>query len=145
MNTSIVKSESGLKAYNKIIFFDGVCNVCNGFVDFVLKNNPSQDLYFSSLQSNFASKFLEERNLDASDLNTIYFFENGKMTKKSEAVLSIAKYLSKPISFVQFLMFVPENILNMGYDFVAKNRYTIMGKKDTCRMVTKEERSRFLE
>jgi len=145
MNTTIVKSESGLTAYNKIIFFDGVCNVCNAFVDFVLKNNSNQDLYFSSLQSAFALKFLQERNYDAKDLNTIYFFENGKITKKSEAVLSIAKYLKKPISYSQFLMLVPENVLNVAYDFVANNRYKIMGKKETCRIISELEKARFLE
>jgi len=91
------------KTYNHIVFFDGVCNLCNHTVDFLIRYNGAEDLHFSSLQLSFATQFLETYSIktatlgipkiDFQQLNTIYFYEVGKLYQKSEAVLNIVKHI----------------------------------------------------
>lgn len=128
----------------KIIFFDGVCNLCNAVVDFTMQNNPKKDIYFASLQSDFAIDFLAKHNYDASALNTFYFYEKGKMYNRSDAALKLAKNLNAPYKFATLFFLVPTGIRNSVYDLVSKNRYRFFGKKDSCRLPTEEEQSFFL-
>jgi len=130
----------------KIIFFDGYCSLCNGVVDFVIRTKKDEvDFYFSSLQSDFAKEFLNKYDKDANALETFYFYENGVVHEKSTAALKVANHLKGPINWTSFLLVIPAFIRNPFYSLIAKNRYRLFGKKDTCRMPTVEERAMFLE
>jgi len=130
--------------HNHIVFFDGVCNLCNNTVDFLMRHNKDGTLKFSSLQSEFASQFLTQYSIDLNQLSTIYFYANGQLHKKSKAAFNIAQQLNAPYRYLNFFSFLPEGISNFFYDLIAKNRYRLFGKKETCRIPTEAEVSRFL-
>lgn len=128
-----------------IFMFDGYCNLCNGAVDFILKNEKAPEIIFCSLQSEVAKKLLEKFEIDSSQLHSSYFILNGKLFEKAAGSIKIASFLKKPWSILGVLVFLPIGFLNIGYDFIAKNRYRFFGKKETCRIATQSEKSRFLE
>jgi predicted DCC family thiol-disulfide oxidoreductase YuxK len=128
-----------------IIFFDGVCNLCNGFVDFVIHRNKKQDLHYASLQSDAAKQFLGKLRCDVSGLSTIYFYSAGILYSKSTAVLQICKNLSGFYpAFASALLLVNRRFRDFIYEQIAANRYKMWGKKDTCRLPTQQEQELFL-
>ena len=127
----------------RIIFFDGVCPVCNGFVDYVLKKDFRNDFQFCSLQSQFAIS-----NLPAiyHDLDTVVLMENDHVFSKSTAVLRILFQLGGHWNALAvFASAIPRPIRDFIYKFIAKNRYRFFGKLAVCRLPTAEEKSRFLQ
>jgi len=130
---------------NYIVFFDGVCNLCNTTVNFILQHNAKSNLKFSSLQSPFAKQFLSKFNIASTELSTIYFFENGQLFQKSDAVLGVAKHLATPYHWLYYFSFLPTGFRNLFYNFIARNRYRFFGQSKTCRLATIEEQTRFLE
>lgn len=129
----------------KIVFFDGVCNLCNSSVDLTLKKNLKENLYFASLQSDFTQDFFGQMNYRTEDLKSIIFYSEGKFFKKSTAVLKICKELSGFYFLLSYFEILPKNFRDFFYEAVAKRRYKIFGKKDTCRVPTQSEKNRFLE
>jgi len=97
---------------NHIVFFDGVCNLCNNTVDFLMRHNTNENLKFSSLQSEFSHKFLSEYSIDLNQLSTIYFYENGQLHQKSKAAFLIAQYLNAPYKYLNFFSFLPKGFAN---------------------------------
>ncbi len=129
----------------EIVFFDGVCNLCNGSVQTILKYDRKKRFHFASLQSLTARELLPEKYTKEDELGTIVFMQkNGSFKTKSTAVLNIAKYLSFPLNLTFVFILVPVFIRNWVYDRVAKNRYKWFGKQDTCWLPTPELKSRFL-
>ena len=126
-----------------IIFFDGVCNLCNGFVQFVIKNSASQKFKFASLQGHSAQQILSI-NSDT-HFSTILFLEHGIIYKKSSAVLRIAKKLDHPWKIFFAFIIIPQFLRDFVYDFVAKNRYRFFGKTVVCRIPTEDEKHLFLD
>jgi len=126
----------------KIIFFDGVCNLCNTSVVWVLKNERKPDLYFAHLQGKLSKEIL---NQQAEKLDSFIFYENEKVYTKSTAALKLTKYLKWHFQFFRVFFLVPPFIRNVVYDFVAKNRYAWFGKKDQCMMPTDALKTRFLD
>lgn len=126
----------------KIIFFDGVCGLCNGFVDFILKIDKKRKFHFSPLQGEYAAKTLP-RHL-TKELSSLAFMSNGKIYTKSEAVLMILSETGGFWALSSIFRIIPKSFQNVIYDFVAKYRYVIFGKKSSCRLPTSEERSRFV-
>ena len=135
-----------LEADKKIIFFDGVCNLCNGFVDFVIKRDKQKQLFFCSLQSQVARDILKKHHITfGKTFSTIYFYENGKVYDKSKAILYALKYINPKYNFLgNTLLIIPAFIRDFIYFYISKYRYKILGKKETCRVPSKEERSQFL-
>lgn len=129
---------------DKIVFFDGVCTLCNKAVDVIISNDKKDQLHFSSLQSNFANNFLSKFEVDNSSLDTIIYYEDGALYYKSDAILKIAKHLSVFKHF-SFLRIIPRFLRDAIYTAIAKSRYQLFGKKDTCRLPTKAEAQRFLD
>lgn len=127
-----------------IILFDGVCNLCNFSVQFVLKHEKENTLFFSSLQSNFGQQFLKENQFDAQDLKTIIFVNEGKVYKKSKAIFQIAKFLKFPFNILQYLHFIPTIISDFFYNIISKNRYKLFGKSETCHIPSKDLSNRFI-
>lgn len=133
-----------MNEHNHIVFFDGVCNLCNSTVDFLIRHNKNGTLKFSSLQSDFTSQFLAQQPIDLNQLSTIYFYTNGQLHQKSKAAFNIAQHLNAPYKYLNFFSFLPESFANFFYNIIAKNRYRLFGKKETCRIPTQAELSRFL-
>jgi predicted DCC family thiol-disulfide oxidoreductase YuxK len=125
-----------------IIYFDGVCGLCNGFVDFIMKMDKKSKFHFSPLQSEHAKNNLPLEYIQ--DLDSVVVQIDGKTLKKSKAVFAVLKKLGGIWGIVAVAGVLPEGILNRAYDMVAENRYKVFGKKDTCRFPTPEERRRFL-
>jgi predicted DCC family thiol-disulfide oxidoreductase YuxK len=124
---------------NNIVFFDGVCSLCNGVVDFIMKRDKKKVFRFTSLQSEYSKE-----NLKNIELDTIVYISNEKIYTKSKAVLEILSTLGGLWKLSLMLKLIPSFILDIGYDLISKNRYVWFKKKDTCRIPTKEEKERFL-
>ncbi|MBK6975792.1 MAG: DUF393 domain-containing protein [Cytophagaceae bacterium] len=114
-----------------VIFFDGVCNLCNGTVRFIIKLDRKRHFRFSSLQSEFAKHTLEPFGIDTTNPDTIILLVDNIIYQKSEAVFRITRQLSR-INFLIPFKFLPKKINDGIYDFIAKNRYIIFGKKEEC-------------
>ncbi len=125
-----------------VIFFDGVCGLCNGFVDFVIKHDKKNIFLFSPLQSEFAAKSLPTKFTQ--DLETVVLLNQQEIKFKAPAVIEICRNLGSFWTLAIIFKIVPNVILNIFYDLVSKYRYLIFGKKETCRIPSKEERDRFV-
>lgn len=128
-----------------IIFFDGVCNLCNSSVQFVLKHEKSAYYQFASLQSDFGQQFLAQHNLDINTFNSFLVFEDDKLYSKSSAALQVSKKLKFPYSVLQIGLIFPSFIRDFVYDFVSKNRYKWFGKSDVCQIPKPEFKLRFID
>ena len=131
-------------AEKAIIFFDGVCNLCNTSVQFVVARDKINFFKFAALQSEFAKKKLAEFNIDLKKSNSVFLLEDGKLYSKSSAALRITKRLGAAWPILSGFLLVPPFIRNGIYSFVAKNRYKWFGKQDSCWIPTPELKSRFL-
>ena len=125
-----------------VIFFDGYCGLCNGFVDFMMKIDKHKVFKFSPLQSDFAKSTL--RPEDITDLKSLVVLTNGKATRKALGVLLALSELGGIWKLAFVFRIFPTVFLNLIYDFIAKNRYHFFGKRDTCRLPSPEEKSRFI-
>ena len=129
-----------------IILFDGVCNLCNGAVNFVLDRDPKEQFFFASLQSPTATALLKKRSYDDTALKSIIVItSNGKLLTKSDAALYIAGKLQGGWKLISVFRIIPAIIRDFIYDIIARYRYTLFGKRDQCRIPTPELRQRFLD
>ena len=126
-----------------IVFFDGVCGMCNSIVDFLMREDRNNALLFTPLQGTTAQERLDKK--DVENLNTIAYYRDGKVTKKSSAVLQLLTDMGGIWKLAFVFKIVPKPIRDFIYDTVSKNRYKWFGKKEACRMPTKEERMKFLD
>jgi predicted DCC family thiol-disulfide oxidoreductase YuxK len=126
-----------------VILFDGVCNFCNGAINFVIDHDPTQQFRFASLQSAYARELLASHGLDNGQLDSVILIESGQVFQKSEAALRIARRL-RGWSWLYALRFVPIQLRDVVYDFVARYRYQIFGKSESCRLPSAQEKSLFL-
>lgn len=130
----------------KIILFDGVCNLCNSSVQFVIKRDKKDRFRYAALQSDIGKQLVQERNIDSRQVDSIILIEPGvAYYTKSDAALEIAKDLGGFWSLLVVFQWVPTSIRNAVYDFVARNRYKWFGKKEACMVPTPELKAKFLE
>ena len=129
---------------DNLIFFDGVCNLCNGFVQFVIKNDTEGKYRFGALQSPEAEAIFKTLGHEYTIPKTVILVQDGKLYQKSEAALRIARGLDFPWPLFYSFIVVPSFIRDWVYDFIARNRYRWFGKKDSCMIPTPELKSRFL-
>lgn len=130
----------------KIILFDGVCNLCNNSVLFVIKRDKKDVFRYASLQSEVGQQLVHERGIDTSQVDSIILIEPGvAYFTKSDAALEIAQHLGGLWKLSAVFTWVPKSIRDVVYDFVARNRYKWYGKKDACMVPTPELRGKFLE
>lgn len=127
---------------SQVIFFDGVCGLCNGFVDFVISADKKNKFLFSPLQSDFAQKELPIEM--TRDLTSVVLLKNGRTFKKSEAVLEVLGDLGGIWKISALGKILPPFVADKAYDLVAQNRYRLFGKKETCRLPSAEERKKFI-
>ena len=134
-----------MESDKKIILFDGVCNLCNSTVQFVIKRDVNDIFRFTPLQSDTAKKLLHERNIDIDDIDSIILIEpNVAYYTKSTAALEIGKELKGYDALSLILQWLPESFRNIVYDYIAKNRYKWYGKKESCMIPTEELKSKFI-
>mgnify|MGYP001551670184 FL=1 len=127
-----------------IILFDGVCNLCNSAVNFVIKRDKKSVLKFAALQSSIARKFLLDNKLPVTDLSSFVFVEKGVIYTKSTGALRVCRYLNGLWPLMYGLIIVPPFIRDSIYKWISKNRYRWFGKKEICMIPTPDIKSRFL-
>lgn len=128
----------------RILFFDGVCGLCNGLVDFIIKIDHQKNIYYAPLQGEEAQKILGEKIRSLPDYDTVYFKDELGLHKKSTAILRLLYTLGGWWKLSAFALIIPKFLRDLIYDYVAKNRYKFFGKKETCRLPSSEERQQFL-
>ena len=127
----------------QIILFDGVCNFCNFWVDFVINRDKNDLFRFAALQSSTGIEVLKKYNLDSSSQVTFFLISDNKVYTKSTAALIVCKQLSGIIKILYTFIIVPKFIRDFIYDLIAKSRYNLFGKRESCRIPTEEEKNKF--
>lgn len=127
-----------------VILYDGICNLCNSSVRFILKHDTREKFLFSSLQSDASKKLLLHLNYKIIEMNSILLVENGQIHEKSDAVLKIASGLRFPWNLAAAFRILPRKVRDSIYDFVARNRYRWFGKKDSCVYTVNTYENRFI-
>lgn len=135
-----------LPKHKKLILFDGVCNLCNASVQYVIRHDKNNIFLFTALQSETGLEIIKKYNIDTSKTDSILLYtpENG-IASKSSAALKIAGSLGFPQNILSIFLIVPPFIRNWVYDYIAKNRYKWYGKKESCWIPTPELKSKFLD
>lgn len=128
-----------------VILFDGVCNLCNSSVQFVIRNDPEGRFSFASLQSSTAKRLLNNFAIPSEDIYSILLVKNGVLYDRSDAILEIAKELNGIWRFFRIFRILPKGFRDLLYKFVANNRYRLFGKQESCLMPTSDLRARFIE
>tara|TARA_B110000093_G_C12704030_1_gene299434 strand:+ start:166 stop:576 length:411 start_codon:yes stop_codon:yes gene_type:complete len=131
--------------YQPLVLFDGVCNLCNSSVQYVIKHDRYNKFKFASLQSDAAKEILLQFNENNSDLNSIILIDNNKIFKKSLAILRLLKILGGIYTLLYIFIIIPKPLRDWVYDYIAKNRYKWYGKKDSCMIPTKELKNKFID
>ena len=130
----------------KIILFDGVCNLCDSIVQFVIKHDKHDVFRFVALQSDLGVKILKHIGIDVSKTDSIVLYEPGiAYFYKSDAALEIAKTIGGFFTFATAFRILPAFLRNKVYDYIAKNRYKWYGKKEDCMIPTPEMKAKFLD
>ncbi len=127
-----------------IVLFDGVCNLCNGAVQFILNKDSQQKFKFASLQSEIGQRLLKKHDLPTATFDSFVYIKEGNVYQKSTAALLIAKELDSWLRFMHGFIVLPKSLRDFFYSIIANNRYTLFGKKDVCMIPTPELKKRFL-
>ncbi|MEM6966214.1 MAG: thiol-disulfide oxidoreductase DCC family protein [Bacteroidota bacterium] len=127
-----------------ILLFDGVCNLCNGFVQFVIERDPDGKFRFAALQSEEGKQLLKHFNLPVEDIFSVILIEDGQVYTRSTAALRMFKNMKGVYPMLYIFTIVPNTLRDTVYNFVARNRYRWFGQKDSCMIPTPELQRRFL-
>ncbi|RNL54631.1 thiol-disulfide oxidoreductase DCC family protein [Pedobacter jejuensis] len=128
-----------------VIFFDGICNLCNTSVQFAVKHDKKNIFKFTALQGEYAKTILPKFNIDSTKLNSILLVDGEKVYTKSSAALRVAKKLNGLLPLLYTFIIIPKFIRDWVYDIVAKNRYKWFGKQESCWMPTPELKNKFYD
>jgi predicted DCC family thiol-disulfide oxidoreductase YuxK len=126
------------------ILFDGVCNLCNSSVQFVINRDPHRSFQFAALQSISGKALLQQHHLPEANLYSVILIREGTVYQRSSAALQIARGLTGWWPLLYAFIIVPPFIRNAVYDWIASNRYRWFGEKNECMIPTPELKSRFL-
>lgn len=129
---------------NPVLLFDGVCNLCNAMVKFILNHEKNQSIQFAALQSPAAQRNLRTEISEKFYLESIIFIDNNIVYRNSEAVFRIAIYMKFPYSVLRIFRILPVWISDFFYRIVSKNRYSLFGKSNTCQIPDSKWIHRFL-
>lgn len=132
-------------ANHGILLFDGVCNLCNGFVQFVIKRDRKGYFKFASLQSDVGKELLEKHDLPVEEISTVVLIEGGKPYTHSDVGLRVARELGGAWPLFYVFIIVPRFIRDAVYKWIARNRYRWFGKKEACWLPTPDLKARFLD
>lgn len=129
----------------KIILFDGVCNLCDSTVQFLIKRDTKDIFRFVAIQSDLGQEIIRHIGIDTSQTDSIILYEPGNAYYyKAEAALKIGKELGGLYSLLTLFTYLPKGLSNIAYDYVARNRYKWYGKKDACMIPTPQMKAKFL-
>ncbi len=134
-----------MKTTRSIVLFDGVCNLCNGAVQFIIHRDPAGRFSFASLQSAAGQAQLRQFGLSTDAFETFVLVEGGKAYTRSTAALRIARQLPGAWRFLYGLIIVPRPVRDWAYGLVARNRYRLFGRRDSCMIPTPELKAKFLD
>jgi predicted DCC family thiol-disulfide oxidoreductase YuxK len=127
-----------------ILLFDGVCNLCNAAVNFVIDRDPRARIKFASLQSEAGQQLLKRFGLSTSDFDTMVLVEGDRYYTRSSAGLRLSRRLKQPWPLLYGLIIIPPPIRNLVYNVIARHRYRWFGRSQECRVPTPESSQRFL-
>jgi predicted DCC family thiol-disulfide oxidoreductase YuxK len=128
----------------KTILFDGVCNLCNGSVVFIIKRDKKDVFRFAAIQSEEGQQLIQKHNIDTSKVDSILLLDGVTYYTKSTAALKIARHLKGGYPLLYGFMILPRFFRNWVYDIIARNRYKWFGKKESCMIPTPELKAKFL-
>jgi predicted DCC family thiol-disulfide oxidoreductase YuxK len=137
-------SQPAAGSAHPVVLFDGVCNFCNAWVRFILARDPQARLRLAAVQSPAGQEILERCGLPLDRFDTMVFVEDGTAYFKSTAFLSAVRYLKRPWPWLALARLVPRPLRDWVYDRIARNRYKLFGRRESCMMPTPDVRSRFL-
>ena len=131
----------------QLILFDGVCNLCNSSVLYVIKRDKKGIFLFAPLQSKIGKELISLFNIDLNKIDSILLYnpKSNTLKYKSSAAIHIAKHLGFPQNLLAIFFIIPTLIRNWVYNYIAKNRYKWYGKKDACMIPTPELKAKFLD
>lgn len=127
---------------DKILFFDGVCNLCNWFIDFSIRRDKSGKIFFSPLQSDIALKKLGPQYTKG--LPSVVYFREGEVFSESTAALIVLSDLGGVLALFRVFLIIPKIFRDPVYRWIARNRYRWFGRRETCRLPSEHEKTRFL-
>lgn len=127
-----------------IVFFDGVCNLCNSSVNFIIRHDKHKIFHFASLQWKVSKEILGEEYPENEYYDSVIYYEKGEVFQRSDAALRIAAKLDFPYSLLSAFRIIPAFLRDSVYMFISKNRYKWFGKKDSCMLPTPPLKKRFL-
>lgn len=128
---------------NPVILFDGVCNLCNSSVQFVIKHDPKRQFRFASIQGDYGQQVLKLFHLPPDSLNSFILLKDNQIYTHSTGALKVAKQLSGAWPLLYAFIIIPAFIRNAVYQFIANNRYKWFGKKESCAIPSPELKSLF--
>ncbi|MCE9616266.1 MAG: thiol-disulfide oxidoreductase DCC family protein [Lentisphaerae bacterium] len=128
-----------------IVLFDGVCNLCNRSVDFIIRHDSHHAIRLASQQSAAGRRLLAEAGMADAAGTSIVVLDGARIYTRSKAALVIARAMGAPWSLFYALILIPPPMRDSLYDWIARHRYRWFGQRDTCRLPTPEERTRFVE
>ena len=127
-----------------IILFDGICNLCDGAVKFVIKHDPENQFLFASLQSEAGQRLLKQYKLPLENFNSFILIQDEKVYSKSTGALKVARQIKGVWSWLYIFIIIPAFIRDAVYAWIAQNRYKWFGKKEACMIPTPGLKARFL-
>jgi len=135
---------------NPIVLYDGVCGLCNRGVQFLLQRDSHDRLHFAALQSDFAATLLKRHGVDHQELDTVYVVlnpgeANEALLAKSDAALFFAKAIGGVWNLARLASIIPRPVRNWVYDLVARYRYRVFGKSETCMLPDPRHKHKFIE
>lgn len=140
---SEISSKKSDTTFVPVVLFDGVCGLCNGSVNFILRIDRKGQLKLAPLQSDYGRRVLAGHGMESDPMDSMMLLEGEQLTVKSTAVIRIFKYLGGAWPLCMIFLVIPRFIRDFVYDLVAKNRYRWFGKYDTCRLPDPEFKDRF--
>ena len=146
-----IEPQPGLSlGHQAIVLYDGICGLCNSLNQFILKRDTHDRFRFASLQSKFAQDLLKRHGADASDLDTVYVAinygqPNEHLQARSEAILRVLTELGGIWKCARFARALPKAVRDGIYNVVARNRYRVFGKHDSCLLPDPQHRGKFLD
>ena len=129
----------------KILFFDGYCSLCNRWVDFMIRLDRRQQIKFASLQGETAKKYLPAPRLSSSEPETVLYFHDGHIDERSTGILKCLQDVGGPSrALATILLLIPAFFRDWIYRGVARYRYPLFGRRQTCRVPSPQEKERLL-
>jgi predicted DCC family thiol-disulfide oxidoreductase YuxK len=128
-----------------LVLYDDVCRFCAWSVQFIIQRDPSAQIHFAALQSELGRRLCTQAGQDPDDATTFLFLHKGRLLDRSTAALRVASLLTPPWSWLRHLIHLPRPLRDALYALIAKNRYRLLGKNESCLVPSPEIRSRFLD